>query len=123
MSEIDIQENIILRKWRDLIFWQSLFYSYNTLPSEKDRISQADNPELKLLSNTGLLYKGSIAQLKNATAELKECADAVEHCEIRLCDVSVPSASDYDLTSEPRYQPFDIPGGKTTYYRERMIYA
>ena len=92
---------------------QYLLYSYTTLLTSKDRISQADNPELKLLSNTGLLYKGAIAQVKNATAELKECGDAAEHCEIKLCDLSVPSASDYDLTSQPRYQPFDIPGGET----------
>ena len=68
---------------------------------------------MKLLSNTGLLYKDSIAQLKNVTAELRECADAAEHCEVRLCGLVVPSPSDFDLTSEPRYQPFDIPGGET----------
>lgn len=82
--------------------------SYSRALSGKGRLFQPDNPEIELTKTTGLLYLDAIAQLKNVTKQLEECAYNVEGCSIKLCNRTIPSPSDYDLSSEERYAEFSV---------------
>ena len=73
------------------------------MPAE-DRLSQVNNTELKFCSKTGLLYVDAIAQLKNVTAEVQKCASNAL-CTVRLNSLTVPSADDFNLADQSRYQP------------------
>ena len=82
--------------------------SYSHAVPSPDRLSQLSNLELTLRPNTGLLYKDTIAQLKNISKELQTCADTVT-CVVRLESLSIPTPDDFSLTGA-RYQPFNLPG-------------
>ena len=86
-------------------------YSYRYSVVNGDRLSQRANPELYLRSNTGLQYKDSIAKLKNITQNLKSCSSNVTNCPVKLCNLTVPRASNYNLGT--RYQTFTQSGFPT----------
>ena len=86
----------------------SLIYdiSYNYVTPNGDRLSQLNNPELLVRSDTGLSYLQSIAKLKNVTESLRECTANVNDCSESSCSLQLPTGDDYNLDNVSTYELF-----------------
>ena len=88
-----------------------LFTSYKYTQVSPDRLSQRHNPELYTRADTGLLYKDSISLIMNVSREMESCSSNVGSCEVHLCNIQLPTTSDYDITAGTnRYDMFQDTG-------------
>lgn len=94
-----------------ILFSCTCSYS-NTVP-ESDRVSQLENPTLCTRSDTGLAFHSAIAKLKFITANVSTCSSNVISCDVKLCGVTLPTASSYDLSTNSRYNAFESENGNS----------
>ena len=86
----------------------SFTHSYSNIVPEPDRVSQLENPTLCVRSHTGLAFQSAIARLKFITANVSSCSSNVLNCDVKLCGITLPTASDYDLSMNSRYNVLDV---------------
>ena len=73
-------------------------------------MSQLSNPELYIRSTTGLLYKNAISKLKSVSSDLSNCENNVRGCEIKMCNIPIPTGSEYDFGDDLQFQSFSQTG-------------
>ena len=82
--------------------------SYSSTVPKSNRVSQLDNPTLCVRPYTGLAFQSAIARLKFIAANASACSSNVLNCDIKLCEITLPAASDYDLSMNSRYNVFPV---------------
>ena len=94
-----------------LLYILPSLYSYKYSLVTPDRLSQRENPELYTKADTGLLYKDAITLLMNVSREMETCTSSISTCQVHLCNIQLPTTSDYDITAGTnRYNLFQDTG-------------